>query len=126
MEGLDPGAELRLPASAPAGVRVRAVVHSIAPVDSLEILVNGKPAEAVKRAAGSNGLEFNDVVAIPDGGWIAARVVGPPSKAVADSYAFAQTTPVYVVRGDKPWASKEDAKFLTAVVPASFAYTARA
>ncbi|HYN07964.1 MAG TPA: CehA/McbA family metallohydrolase [Vicinamibacterales bacterium] len=121
VEGRDPGSELKLPASAPAGVRVRAVVHSIAPVDTLEILVNGKPAATVKRAAGSTPLEFNDVVAIPDGGWIAARVVGPPSRAVADSYAFAQTTPVYVVRGDTPWVSKEDAKFLAAVVDAIWA-----
>jgi hypothetical protein len=75
----------------------------------------------VKSAAGSTPLEFNDVVAIPDGGWIAARVAGPPSRAVADSYAFAQTTPVYVVRGDKPWVSKDDAKFLTAVVDAIWA-----
>ena len=61
------------------------------------------------------------MVTMADGGWVAARVVGPPSKFIADSYAFAQTTPVYVVRGGTRWVSKEDAKFLAAVVDAIWA-----
>lgn len=128
VEGRDPGSELRLPAAGNPGVRVKAAVYSIAPIDSLEILVNGKPVARQAPAANSAVpvvLEFDNVVAIPDGGWIAARVTGPPSKFVADSYAFAQTTPVYVVRGGTPWVSKDDAKFLAGVVDAIWARVAK-
>jgi hypothetical protein len=65
------------------------------------------------------------MVSVPQGGWIAARVVGPSSKHVGDSYAFAQTSPVYVVRGNTPFVSKSDARFLAAVVDAIWARASR-
>ena len=122
VEGRDPGSEVRIPAA--ARVRVKATVHSIAPIEALEILVNGKVSARSAPATPSSApavIEFDEVVSMEDGGWIAARVVGPPSKYIADSYAFAQTTPVYVVRGGTPRVSKEDAKFLAAVVDAIWA-----
>ena len=64
---------------------------------------------------------------MPDGGWIAVRVVGAPSKYVADSYAFAHSSPVYVVRdGRPPFVSAADAQFLAAVVDAIWARADRA
>ena len=128
VDGRDPGAEIRLAAGADARLRVKATVRSIAPIDRLEILINGK-AVAMRapaaQAAGPVVLDFDEVLPFPDGGWVAARVTGPPSKYVADSYAFAQTTPVYVVRGGTPWVSKEDAKFLMDVVDAIWARAGR-
>jgi TolB protein len=128
VDGRDSGAEIRLPAGADARLRVKATVRSIAPIDRLEILVNGRAVAMRALAAQSTGpvvLDFDEVLPFPDGGWVAARVTGPPSKYVADSYAFAQTTPVYVVAGDKPWVSKEDAKFLADVVDAIWARASR-
>ncbi|HEY7896803.1 MAG TPA: hypothetical protein VIC03_00165, partial [Gemmatimonadaceae bacterium] len=61
-------------------------------------------------------------VPIPEGGWIAARVIGPSSRYVTDSYAFAQTSPVYVVRGGRRYTSAEDAHFLGAAVDAIWAH----
>jgi len=49
------------------------------------------------------------------GGWVAVRAVGPASRYVGDSYAFAQSTPVYVVRNGKRWTSPDDARFLADV-----------
>ncbi|HEX7777839.1 MAG TPA: CehA/McbA family metallohydrolase, partial [Vicinamibacterales bacterium] len=124
VNGRDPGSELKLPAGGEAPVRVTAAVHSIAPIEALEILVNGKPVSRRIPATPSSApavIEFDEMVTMADGGWVAARVVGPPSKFIADSYAFAQTTPVYVVRGGTRWVSKEDAKFLAAVVDAIWA-----
>jgi hypothetical protein len=128
VEGRDPGSEIRLAGGAERRVRVKATVRSIAPIESLEILVNGTPVATQAPAATSAApavVEFDGLVAIPDGGWIAARAIGPPSRPVADSYAFAQTTPVYVVRGDKAWVSREDARFLAEVVDAIWARAAR-
>ena len=66
-------------------------------------------------------IAFDGTVAIPDGGWVAIRVVGPSSRYVSDSYAFAQTSPVYVVRDGQRWRSSEDAAFLGQVVDAIWA-----
>ena len=122
VNGREPGDELRLGESAPSEVSVKVTVSSIAPVDKLEIIVNGVVGPAIPIA---NTPTYEGTVSIPAGGWVAARVVGPPSKHIADSYAFAQTTPVYVVRNGKTFVSQDDARFLAAVVDAIWARTMR-
>jgi TolB protein len=118
------GDEITLGANAPTGLRVKAEAISIAPLDSLQIIVNGKTVRNVP-AKDSLHIVLDEEIALPEGGWIAARVLGPPSKYVTDSYAFAQTTPVYVVRGGKRFLSAEDGKFLVEVVNAIDARTER-
>jgi len=117
-----PGAEIKLAADT---VRVHVSIQSIAPVDRLEIVVNGKVAFTSTPEGTATSLDFARDVPMPDGGWIAARVVGPPSKYIADSYAFAQTSPVYVVRNGKRFVSPTDAKFLADVVDAIWARVSR-
>jgi hypothetical protein len=117
VDGHEPGEEIALENGSPAGLRVRAEAISITPLDTLAILVNGRVAHAVT-ARDSFRIQFDNVVAIPEGGWIAARVSGPSSRLVTDSYAFAQTSPVYVVRGGQPYRSAEDARFLSQAVSA--------
>ncbi len=111
------GDEITLGANAPTGVRVKAEAISIAPLDSLQIIVNGKTVRNVP-AKDSLHIVLDEEIALPEGGWIAARVLGPSSKYVTDSYAFAQTTPVYVVRAGKRFVSADDGKFLLEVVNA--------
>ena len=45
-------------------------------------------------------------------------VRGPSTPYVTDSYAFAQTSPVYVVRDGRPYASAADARFMGEAVEA--------
>ncbi|HZD05441.1 MAG TPA: CehA/McbA family metallohydrolase, partial [Longimicrobiales bacterium] len=115
--GREPGEEIALAGDAPTDLHVRVELRSIMPVDTVAVVVNGAvaatlvpddPARAVLEAA----------VDVPEGGWIAARARGPSSRYVSDSYAFAQTSPVYVVRGDRRWTSPEDARFLGEAVAA--------
>jgi hypothetical protein len=122
VNGKDPGDEIKLNDTAPAAVTVKVAVSSIAPVDKLELIVNGVVQPPISVA---NTPTYEGTVSMPAGGWVAARVVGPPSKHIADSYAFAQTTPVYVVRGGKPFVSQDDARFLASVVDAIWARTMR-
>jgi hypothetical protein len=122
--GREMGDEIALGAGAPDTLRVRADARSIAPMSRLEIVVNGKVAQTVP-AGDSLHLAFDQPVSIPQGGWIAARVVGPASRYVGDSYAFAQTTPVYVVRNGRTFTSAEDARFLADVVEAIWTRTSR-
>ena len=94
-----PGDELALAASAPSPVNVTADFVSSAPIDTLDIIVNGSVAQTV-RATDPGRASFR----------------GPKSPYLGDDYAFAQTTPVYVVRGGERYVSSEDVKFLADTV----------
>lgn len=117
VDGRDPGAELTLTGSAPASHRVHVDVHSMAPVDTLEILVNGEVVETVA-AKNPARISFDGTVNLPEGGWVAARVGGPASPYLGDDYAFAQTTPVYVVRDGLRFVKAADVQFLSDTVDA--------
>ncbi len=115
--GREPGDEIALEAGGPEAMRVRAEAVSIAPMDRLEIVVNGAVAHTVE-AADPFRVTLEADVAVPQGGWIAARVLGPSSRYVTDSYAFAHTSPVYVVRDGRIFRSAADARFLAEAVEA--------
>ncbi len=117
--GHEPGDQIDLAADGPRTLHVRAEATSIAPMDSLVIVVNGADVRSVA-AADSLHILFDGDVPVPQGGWVAARVNGPSSRYISDSYAFAQTSPVYVVRGGRPWRSADDARFLADAVEATW------
>ena len=111
VDGREPGEEIAVAATAPAAMRVKADLLSIAPVETIEILVNGEVVQTV-RATDPLKISFDGSVNVPDGGWVAARATGPKSKYLGDDYAFAQTSPVYVVRGGKKYVKPADVQFL--------------
>ena len=120
VEGREPGDEVRLEAADDSMLGVRVEAISIAPVERLDVLVNGVVAARVE-AIDSVRLVFDGEVAVPRGGWVAAMAVGPSSRYVTDSYAFAHTSPVYVIRDGSPFRSAEDARFLAEAVDAAWA-----
>jgi TolB protein len=122
VEGRQPGDEIAVAASAAPTLRVKVEALSIAPLDSLQILVNGDVAQTVAAgkgdAANTSRIVFDGSVPVPQGGWIAARVLGPASPYFGDDYAFAHTGPVYVVRGGRRFVRTEDVQFLSQTVDA--------
>jgi hypothetical protein len=74
--------------------------------------VNGEVARAVDVKGRQGAYLLNETVKLEGSGWVAARAMGPPNRAVADDYAFAQTSAVYVVRDGRPFVSAKDAQFL--------------
>jgi TolB protein len=119
VDGHQPGDEIAVAASAPATMRVKADVVSIAAIDSLQIIVNGDVVKTVTRMGADSGkISFDGPISLPQGGWIAARVIGPKSKYIGDDYAFAHTGPVYVVRGGRRYVRQEDVEFLSQTVDA--------
>lgn len=119
VNGHQPGDEVALADNAPTAVRVRVDVRSIAPVDSLQVIVNGKSVKTIARTGSDSGrIAFDGPIEAPQGGWIAARVIGPPSKYLGDDYAFAHTGPVYIVRGGKGHVELQDVEFLSQTVDA--------
>jgi TolB protein len=83
-------------------VPFRIVLHSAVPVERIEILVNG----AVAWSGGNVGIdssgsrEYSGEVALPQGGWVAVRALGPKTTRwpAMDSYAFAHTSPIWITR----------------------------
>ena len=108
----------------PPTLRVKAEALSITPLDSLQIIVNGDIAQTIA-ARDSGRITFDGPIAIPDGGWIAARVLGPHSRYIGDDYAFAHTSPVYVVRGNRRFVKRDDVEFLSQTVDAIWARVER-
>ena len=117
VDGRQPGDEIALAANAPSSVRVKCEAVSITLLDSLQIIVNGEVAKTVA-GSGRTRIEFNGPVAMPEGGWIAARVLGPHSGYIGDDYAFAHTSPVYVVRAGHRYVKPDDVRFLDQTVAA--------
>jgi TolB protein len=123
--GHEPGDEIQLGRGAGTSLRVRAEAASITPMSRLDIVVNGKVVGSTTAAKDSSRLTFDRSVAIPAGGWIAARVIGPSSYYGADRYAFAQTCPGYVGRDGKRFTSKDDARFFVETMDALLARVER-
>jgi TolB protein len=117
VEGREPGDEIAVAANAPPTMHVKAEATSIAPMDSLQIIVNGDVAQTIA-ATDRAHVRFDGSIAVPQGGWIAARVLGPGSKYIGDDYAFAHTSPVYVVRGGRRYVRAEDVQFLSQTMDA--------
>ena len=117
VDGREPGEEIAVAQTAPTTMRVKADLVSIAPVETLDILVNGDVVQTV-RASDPLRVTFDGSIDVPAGGWVAARATGPRSKYLGDDYAFAQTSPVYVVRGGRRFVKASDVQFLADTIDA--------
>jgi TolB protein len=124
VDGQQAGDEIAITPNGPAALRVKVEAVSITPMDSLQIIVNGDVAQTVA-AIDRARIVFDGPVAVPQGGWVAARVLGPSSKYIGDDYAFAHTGPVYVVRGGRRFVKMEDVQFLSQTIDAIWARVER-
>ena len=93
-------------------MRVRATMHSIVPVEHLELVQNGKVVASVPMSADGKSAAATVAVPVERSGWITLRAwsehATPP---VLDIYPFATTSPVYLtVAGISP-RSPDDAHF---------------
>jgi hypothetical protein len=106
-----PGEELELRAGTSTALDVKVSVTSEAPLDKVEVLVNGK-AVIARKANGSTRLTLRESIPIQHSSWIAARVEGPWNRFIVnDSGAYAHTSPVYVHVGGEPIAVREDLRY---------------
>jgi cyclophilin family peptidyl-prolyl cis-trans isomerase len=112
VDGKQPGDEIRLSAGQSTELSVKVDVRSISPLDTVEIVVNGEVTKTWVPGGAGPSWTFATTVAVPEGGWITARAIGPSSRYVGDTFAFAQTSPVYVVRDGNSFTSVADAGFL--------------
>ena len=116
----EPGGEIQLAGNDTTALDVHVDVASVVPIERVEIVANGEVVRwwDIDTPINERGVparfdwNLEDTIELPEGGWVTARAIGPPSQYVGDAFAFAQTSPVYVVRDDMTYTSAEDARFL--------------
>ena len=112
VEGHKPGEEIHLTNRDSIFLSVRAEVASISPLDSIQIFANGEILHTWRLSTSGPIWSLKTSIKMPGSGWILARAMGPQSHYLGDAFAFAQTSPVYVIKDSTLFSSAEDAKFL--------------
>ena len=111
VSGKEPGDEIKLPLGSHM-LSVRAVMHSIVPVEHLELVQNGKVVATVSMSADHKSASATIQVPVDKSGWITLRAwsehASPP---VLDIYPFATTSPVYLTIAGIPPRSPDDAHY---------------
>jgi hypothetical protein len=111
VNGREPGDEIKLPLGSHT-ISVRATMHSIVPVEHLELVQNGKVVATLPLSADGKSASATVKVPVDRSGWITLRAwsehATPP---VLDIYPFATTSPVYLTIAGIPPRSPDDARF---------------
>jgi Tol biopolymer transport system component len=111
LDGREAGDSLALPA---AGARLRARVwlRSIVPVDSLQVVSNGRVVHDVPLTGNRTSATVNIPLQVAGSAWFTVRAFARQSRhPVLDLYPFATTSPIYVTVGGQPIRSRDDAMY---------------
>jgi TolB protein len=96
-------------------VSFTAKLRSIVPVDHLEVVCNGKVAQALKLEGTRESADLAGTIPLEESGWCVLRAWSEKAEyPVMDNYSYATTSPVYVTIGGKRAYSKEDAEYFKA------------
>ncbi|MFC2953705.1 CehA/McbA family metallohydrolase [Marinicaulis aureus] len=114
LDGAGPGADLKKGKGAHT-LNFKAVLSSIAPVDSLDLIVNGEVAQTIALSGDRTSASFEGAVTINESAWVTLRAYSKTaSPYVLDNSPFATTSPIYVTLGGKPVRSRDDAEHFIA------------
>jgi hypothetical protein len=110
VDGKNPGDTIEL-AGGQHKLSYRAAMRSLAPLDHVEVLYNGRVV-ARHRKADATRAELSGTIPVSNSGWILLRAWNDePDPLVFDLYPYATTGPIYVCVDGRPARSPEDAKY---------------
>jgi hypothetical protein len=115
VDGQAPGEAITVDGDGPRRVTARARVRSeVAPVTSVELIVNGRVVETLAAPAAATGewLELQRALSLDESSWIAARARSSSASGQPD--AEAHTNPVYIYFGGKAPYREADLDWLVA------------
>ncbi len=110
VDGQPAGSTITLDPANPV-VTVDARARCQLPMDSLEILVNGRVVGVAKPRGNGRELSIKLELQLEESSWIVARALGAGHRLVLDSHLFAHSSPVYAYLGEQPISSAEDAEY---------------
>jgi TolB protein len=98
-----------------AAVPFSAKLHSIVPVDRLQIVCNGRVVKELQLEGKRDTADVTGTIPLNESGWCVLRAWSDKAEyPVLDKYAYATTSPVYVtIAGNRAY-SKEDAEYFKA------------
>lgn len=103
-----PGAVVDVAADRPI-VRVRAEARGLEPFERLDVVANGAVVATASASGSPATAHIEAEVPLPEGGWLAARCVGPLNSAF-DEEVGAHSSPVYVTVDGRPRPADPTAK----------------
>jgi TolB protein len=107
----EPGGEMAL-AAGKQRLEARVSLRSIVPVDTVEVVWNGRVAGTVPLTGDHTSADAVLRISVDRSGWLVVRAYASRSRhPVLDIYPFATTSPVYVNLGGVPPRSPEDARY---------------
>jgi TolB protein len=118
VDGQLPGAEIARNDHNRIVLPVTLDVVSIAPLERVEIVVNGRVAETIDVRRRGDRFTIETSVALDGPGWVSARAIGTRHRFISDNYPFAQTSAVHVTVNGLAFTSAQDALFLDEMVAA--------
>ncbi len=92
-------------------VRVQAAAGSYAPMDRVELIVNGEIAASCDATLEGRFAEFSHQFVAEESCWLALRALGPRHDLVLGDRVFAHTSPIYLSVDDRRIARPEDAPY---------------
>jgi hypothetical protein len=105
----NPGEEIQI--EKPAELTVQATVQTQTPLDSVQVIVNGRSVHS-EPAAGKKIIDVKHTLRVDASSWIAVRALGRSHRLILnDTAAFAHTSPVYVTVARQPVRVAEDVTF---------------
>ena len=112
VDGHEPGETLRF--EAPRQVRVRARASSQFPLQSLELLLNGKVVLTNTAAGSVKELVLEQEVKLDQAGWLAVRCTGGNRSVPGGLMLVAHGNPVYVEMPGHAFDARADAEYFLA------------
>jgi len=110
VNGRLPGSTLEFQKGEHRRLSVKAEVESARPIGRLEVVFNGRVVKTVEGSSGIRKLKAELSLPAGESGWVAARAFETPQSTIR----FAQTSPVYIRVGGRPYISAADARYFAA------------
>jgi hypothetical protein len=109
VDGKNPGDTIELAAG--RKLKFRAAMRSLAPLDHVEVLYNGRVVARQGRKDATSA-DLTGAIPVTESGWILLRAWNDePNALIFDIYPYASTSPVYVSIGGHPATSPKDAEY---------------
>jgi len=122
VEGRLPGEVIAFPKGG-GSLAIEVVAESLVPLDSIEIVVNGRVVASEQAHSSSLDMRLRAQVPMPDSGWIAARCTSKlPGWALSTRGVGAHTSPVYVVVDNAEIYDPSSATYMLTLVEGSMTW----